>query len=39
MNQIPIYQHPSVDVFKTTKVTEWGQYSQKEGDVTEVYDK
>ena len=39
MNQIPIYQHPFVDVFKATKVTEWGQYSQKEGDVTEVYDK
>ena len=39
MNQIPIYQHPFVDVFKATKLTEWGQYSQKEGDVTEVYDK
>ena len=38
MNQIPAYQHPVVDVFKVTKLTEW-QSSQKEGDVTEVYDK
>ena len=38
MNQIPAYQHPFVDVFKVTKLTEW-QSSQKEGDVTEVYDK
>ena len=38
MNQIPIYQHPFVDVFKATKITEWT-YGQKEGDVTEVYDK
>ena len=38
MNQIPIYQHPFVDVFKATKLTEW-QTAQKEGDVTEVYDK
>jgi hypothetical protein len=27
-----------VDVFRATKLTEW-QTSQKEGDVTEVYDK
>lgn len=38
MNQIPAYQHPFVDVFKVTKLTEW-QSSQKEGEVTEVYDK
>ncbi len=38
MNQIPAYQHPFVDVFKVTKLTEW-QASQKEGDVSEVYDK
>jgi hypothetical protein len=38
MNQIPIYQHPFVDVFKATKLTEW-QLGHKEGDVTEVYDK
>jgi hypothetical protein len=38
MNQIPIYQHPFVDVFKTANLTEW-QTAQKEGDVTEVYDK
>ena len=40
MNQIPIYQHPFVDVFKSTKITEWQtNLGQKEGDVTEVYDK
>ncbi len=38
MNSIPIYQHPFVDVFKATKLTEW-QFGHKEGDVTEVYDK
>lgn len=38
MNQIPLYQHPYVDVFKTTKINEWT-LAQKEGDVTEVYDK
>ena len=38
MNQIPAYQHPFVEVFKITKLTEW-QNSQKEGDVTKVYDK
>lgn len=38
MNQIPIYQHPFVDVFKATKLTEWT-LSCKEGDVTEIYDK
>lgn len=39
MNQIPIYQHPFVDVFKITKLTEW-QTCQKEGDVKdEVWDK
>lgn len=38
MNSIPIYQHPFVDVFKATKLTEWDT-AQKEGDVTEVYDK
>jgi hypothetical protein len=39
MNQIPIYQHPFVDVFKITKLTEWST-CQKEGDVKdEVWDK
>ena len=32
MNQIPIYQHPYVDVFKITKLHEWIN-CQKEGDV------
>jgi hypothetical protein len=38
MNQIPIYQHPFVDVFKQIKLNEWN-LAQKEGDVTEIYDK
>ena len=38
MNQIAIYQHPFVDVFKMTKLTDW-KTAQKEGDVTEVFDK
>jgi len=38
MNQIPIYQHPFVDVFKATKLIEWT-LANKEGDVTEIYDK
>ena len=39
MNQIPLYQHPFVDVFKLTKLTEWVT-TQKEGDVeTNVWDK
>ena len=38
MNQIPLYQHPYVDVFKSTKLTEWT-LAAKEGDVTEIYDK
>ena len=38
MNQIPIYQHPFVDVFKATKLTDWA-LGNKEGDVTEIYDK
>lgn len=38
MNQIPIYQHPFVDVFKATKLNEWS-LAHKEGDVTEIYDK
>ena len=38
MNQIPIYQHPFVDVFKITKIAEWS-LTQKEGDVTELFDK
>ena len=32
MNQIQIYQHPFVDVFKVTKLNEWVT-CQKEGDV------
>ena len=32
MNNIPLYQHPFVDVFKLTKLTEWVA-TQKEGDV------
>jgi hypothetical protein len=39
MNQIPLYQHPYVDVFKLTKLTEWVT-TQKEGDVqNDVWDK
>lgn len=39
MNQIPLYQHPFVDVFKLTKLTEWVT-TQKEGDVQDgVWDK
>ena len=38
MNQIPLYQHPFVDIFKTSKLTEW-QLAHKEGDVNEIYDK
>ena len=32
MNQIPIYQHPFVDVFKMIKINEWTT-AHKEGDV------
>lgn len=32
MNKIPMYQHPFVDIFKLTKLTEWLS-TQKEGDV------
>jgi len=38
MNSIEIYQHPYVDIFTSFKVIEWTS-SQKEGDVTEVFDK
>ena len=38
MKGIEIYQHPFVDVFGQFKVTEWAT-SQKEGDVSEVFDK
>jgi len=32
MNKIEIYQHPFVDVFKVTRLTEWTS-CHKEGDV------
>ena len=35
MNQIPIYQHPFVDVFKITKLTDWVN-CHKEGDVQDA---
>ena len=39
MNQIPLYQHPYVDVFKLAKVGDW-KANQKEGDVQDnVWDK
>ena len=34
MNQIPIYQHPFVDVFKITNISQWVT-CHKEGDVQE----
>jgi len=39
MNQIQIYQHPFVDVFKVAKLSEWVT-CHKEGDVQDqVWDK
>ena len=38
MKQIPLYQHPFVDIFKVIQIEKW-KNSEKSGDVTETIDK
>ena len=37
MNSVEVYQHPFVDAFKATKLTEWS-LGAKKGDVTSTFD-